>query len=110
MYSYIQKLDISVVTTYTETGYMSLLIDTTYTETGYMSLLIDTTYTNIAYTVFHATFYTITSFTSSGKIVLQRVYLILCLFFFFFFFFCVPQLYLWGSPLLGEIFAYVTAF
>ena len=25
-----------------------------------------------------------------------------------FFFFCVPQLYLWGSPLLGEIFAYVT--
>ena len=31
-------------------------------------------------------------------------------FFFFFFFFCVPQLYLWGSPLLGEIFAYVTVF
>ena len=30
--------------------------------------------------------------------------------FFFFFFFCVPQLYLWGSPLLGEIFAYVTVF
>ena len=26
----------------------------------------------------------------------------------FFFFFCVPQLYLWGSPFLGEIFAYVT--
>ena len=25
-------------------------------------------------------------------------------------FFCVPQLYLWGSPLLGEIFAYVTGF
>ena len=25
-------------------------------------------------------------------------------------FFCVPQLYLWGSPLLGEIFAYVTVF
>ena len=24
--------------------------------------------------------------------------------------FCVPQLYLWGSPLLGEIFAYVTVF
>ena len=24
-----------------------------------------------------------------------------CFFFFFFFFFCVPQLYLWGSPLLG---------
>ena len=24
-------------------------------------------------------------------------------FFFFFFFFCVPQLYLWGSPLLGEV-------
>ena len=32
------------------------------------------------------------------------------LFFFSFFFFCVPQLYLWGSPLLGEIFAYVTVF
>ena len=31
-------------------------------------------------------------------------------FFFFFFFFCVPQLYLWGSPLLGEIFAYETVF
>ena len=30
--------------------------------------------------------------------------------FFFFFFLCVPQLYLWGSPLLGEIFAYVTVF
>ena len=30
--------------------------------------------------------------------------------FFFFFFFCVPQLYLWGSPLLGEIFAYVIVF
>ena len=29
---------------------------------------------------------------------------------FFFFFFCVPQLYLWDSPLLGEIFAYVTVF
>ena len=28
----------------------------------------------------------------------------------FFFFFCVPQLYLWGSPFLGEIFAYVTVF
>ena len=25
-------------------------------------------------------------------------------------FFFVPQLYLWGSPLLGEIFAYVTVF
>ena len=35
---------------------------------------------------------------------------VLTLFFFFFFFFCVPQLYLWGSPLLGEIFAYVTVF
>ena len=32
------------------------------------------------------------------------------IFFFFFFFFCVPQLYLWGLPLLGEIFAYVTVF
>ena len=31
-------------------------------------------------------------------------------FFFFFFFFGVPQLYLWGSPLLREIFAYVTVF
>ena len=30
--------------------------------------------------------------------------------FFLFFVFCVPQLYLWGSPLLGEIFAYVTVF
>ena len=29
---------------------------------------------------------------------------------FFGFFFCIPQLYLWGSPLLGEIFAYVTVF
>ena len=28
----------------------------------------------------------------------------------FFFFFRVPQLYLWGSPLLGEILAYVTVF
>ena len=28
----------------------------------------------------------------------------------FFFFFFVPQLYLWGSPLLGEIFAHVTVF
>ena len=26
----------------------------------------------------------------------------------FVFFFCVPQLYLWDSPFLGEIFAYVT--
>ena len=31
-------------------------------------------------------------------------------FVFFVVFFCVPQLYLWGSPLLGEIFAYVTVF
>ena len=30
--------------------------------------------------------------------------------FFLFFFFFVPQVYLWGSPLLGEIFAYVTVF
>ena len=30
--------------------------------------------------------------------------------YFFFLFFCVPQLYLWGSPFLGEIFAYVTVF
>ena len=28
----------------------------------------------------------------------------------FCFCFCVPQLYLWGSPLLGEIFSYVTVF
>ena len=28
----------------------------------------------------------------------------------FFFFFFVPQLFLWGSPLLGEIFAHVTVF
>ena len=31
-------------------------------------------------------------------------------FIYLFFFFCVPQLYLWGSPLLGEIFVYVTVF
>ena len=31
-------------------------------------------------------------------------------FVFFFCFWCVPQLYLWGSPLLGEIFVYVTVF
>ena len=31
-------------------------------------------------------------------------------FVFVFCFFFVPQLYLWGSPLLGEIFAYVTVF
>ena len=42
---------------------------------------------------------------------------VVCLFFVvvvffcgFFFFFGVPQLYLWSSPLLGEIFAYVTVF
>ena len=29
---------------------------------------------------------------------------------YYFNFFGVPQLYLWGSPLLGEIFAYVTIF
>ena len=50
----------------------------------------------------------------SGKLsVTSLIKLGLCLvmrFFFFFFFFCVPQLYLWGSPLLGEIFAYVTVF
>ena len=28
----------------------------------------------------------------------------------YFFFFCVPQLYFWGSPFLGEIFVYVTVF
>ena len=33
-----------------------------------------------------------------------------CIPVFFVLFFCVPQLYLWGSPLLGEIFAYVTVF
>ena len=31
-------------------------------------------------------------------------------FFVFCFFFCFPQLYFWGSPILGEIFAYVTVF
>ena len=31
-------------------------------------------------------------------------------FFLLFFCFFVPQLYLWGSPLLGEIFVYVTVF
>ena len=40
--------------------------------------------------------------------------LFVCDFYFFnlfiYFFFCVPQLYLWGSPLLGEIFAYVAVF
>ena len=38
------------------------------------------------------------------------VVVVFFLFFFVCFFFCVPQLYLWGSPLLGEIFAYVTIF
>ena len=33
-----------------------------------------------------------------------------CSFILFLFFFCVLQLYLWGSPLLGEIFTYVTVF
>ena len=33
-----------------------------------------------------------------------------CSFCLWIFFFGVPQLYLWGSPLLGEIFAYVTVF
>ena len=38
---------------------------------------------------------------------------VFCLFLFLFFVFvvfCDPQLYLWGSPLLGEIFAYVAVF
>ena len=39
---------------------------------------------------------------------LDHVEVVKIFFFFFFFFFCVPQL--WGSPLLGEIFAYVTVF
>ena len=43
----------------------------------------------------------------SGGIVFEKVVVFAI---FFFFFFCVPQLYLWGSPLLGEIFAYVTFF
>ena len=38
----------------------------------------------------------------------QELWVFFC--FFFVLFFCVPQLYLWGSPLLGEIFAYVTVF
>ena len=42
-----------------------------------------------------------------GDIILQSNWLIQLIFFFFF---CVPQLYLSGSPLLGEIFAYVTVF
>ena len=42
---------------------------------------------------------------------LNEVYLLFFFFFFsFFFFFGIPQLNLWGSPLLGEIFAYVTVF
>ena len=51
------------------------------------------------------------SFKSYGAIINGSL---LCQFVFFclfvWFFFCVPQLYLWGSPLLGEIFAYVTVF
>ena len=42
--------------------------------------------------------------------VCERWLCVLVNFFFFFFFLCVPQLYLWGSPLFGEIFAYVTVF
>ena len=40
-----------------------------------------------------------------------EVFFFVCLFVCLFFvvvFFCVPQLCLWGSPLFGEIFAYVT--
>ena len=47
------------------------------------------------------------SLRHSEEIVSLKLWLF---FFFFFFFFGVPQLYLWGSPLLGEIFAYVTVF
>ena len=47
------------------------------------------------------------SVVTSGSPLFDRL---VGLVFFFFFFFCVPQLYLWGSPLLGEIFAYVTVF
>ena len=38
------------------------------------------------------------------------LFLFVCLFVLFVCFFYVPQLCLWGSPLLGEIFAYVTVF
>ena len=45
-----------------------------------------------------------------GGFVCLFLFLFVCLFVFFVLFFCFPQLYLWGSPLLGEIFAYVTVF
>ena len=44
--------------------------------------------------------------TSTGIIYFLFMQIIIDLKIFFF----VPQLYLWGSPLLGEIFAYVTVF
>ena len=42
--------------------------------------------------------------TCSGHLWMDLFFVFCC------FFFCVPQLYLWGSPLLGEIFTYVTVF
>ena len=41
---------------------------------------------------------------------LYFLFFLVGVFLFGFFFVCVPQLYLWGLPLLGEIFAYVTVF
>ena len=52
-------------------------------------------------------------FSSTQQNSVKRKIVFVCLgfvFVLFLFFFCVPQLYLWGSPLLGEIFAYVTVF
>ena len=44
------------------------------------------------------------------KIIIRRRRIMTMMMMIFFFFFCVPQLYLWSSPFLGEIFAYVTVF
>ena len=51
-------------------------------------------------------------FAANSGAVTEGVFLFVCLFVVLFFGggFCVPQLYLGGSPLWGEIFAYVTAF
>ena len=48
--------------------------------------------------------------TTVNNVIIVTMIIIIMIAFFFFFFFCVPQLYLWGSPFLGEIFAYVTIF
>ena len=42
----------------------------------------------------------------AARFCIVYIYIFFCVCFFL----CVPQLYLWGSPLLGEIFAYVTVF